>query len=238
LVADAPWSDETVLQCVRGYVPHPSSPATANLAVVNPPSYQIAYAANLNIGDSVVNISNDGSNGGFTGAVTTGNICVNAFIFDPQEEEIGCCACLATPNGLYSFSANSDLISNNLTAAVPTSITIHLVASTPGQDPTGNFTVCNPATIVSTTALAGTGGLLAWGTTLEPSSTPGTFGVVPVPFIKGTLSGMPPSSLSIPPDQGSALGAITSTCVFIQSDGTGYGICNSCRIGALGGAKR
>ena len=80
----------------------PGNPATANLAVVNPPSYQIAYAANLNIGDSVVNISNDGANGGFTGAGTTGNICMNAFIFDPQEEEIGCCACLVTPNGLYS----------------------------------------------------------------------------------------------------------------------------------------
>ena len=98
--------------------------------------------------------------------------------------------------------------------------------------------MCNPATIVSTAGLAGTGGLLAWGTTIEPASTPGTYGLVPVPFINGSLSNTPPSSLSIPPDPGSQLGAMISTCGFIQSDGSGYGICNSCRTGALGGAKR
>ena len=94
--------------------------------------FQIGYAANLNIGDSVVNLSNDGLNGGVFGAGTTGNICVNTYVFDPQEEEIGCCACLVTPNGLNSLSVKSDLISNNLTPAVPTSVIIKLVASTPG----------------------------------------------------------------------------------------------------------
>ncbi|MGD1090698.1 MAG: hypothetical protein ABSB35_01770 [Bryobacteraceae bacterium] len=216
----------------------PGNPATANLIVVNPPSYQIGYAANLNIGDSVVNISNDGSNGGFAGAGTTGNICVNVYVMDPQEEEIACCSCLVTPDGLYSLSAKSDLIGNSLTPAVPTSITINFIASTPGTDPTGNLTICNPATAASTVALAGTGGLLAWGATLEPSSTPGTYGPVNVPFINGTLSNTTPSSLNIPPDPGSELAALTSTCQFIQSNGTGFGICNSCRTGALGGSKK
>jgi hypothetical protein len=107
--------------------------------------YQIGYAANLNIGDSVVNISNDGANGGFHGAGTSGNICVNVYAFDPQEEETGCCACLVTPNGLNSLSVQSDLISNPLTPAIPTSLVIKLVASTPGIDQTGNYTICNPA---------------------------------------------------------------------------------------------
>ena len=87
--------------------------------------YQIGYAANLNIGDSVLNLSNDGNQGGFLGATpfkTEGNICVNVYTFDPQEEEIACCACLVTPNGLNSLSAISDLTSNPLTPAIPTSI--------------------------------------------------------------------------------------------------------------------
>ena len=173
--------------------------------------------------------------GGFPNTLGAGNICVNTYVFDPQEEEIGCCSCLVTPDGLNSLSAKSDLISNNLTPAVPTSITISLVASTPGTDSTGAFTLCNPATAAARVPLAGTQGLVAWGTTLEPSSTPGTYNAVPVPFLKGSLSG---GSLAIPPAPGSQLAALTSLCNFIQANGTGFGICKSCRLGALGGAKQ
>jgi hypothetical protein len=198
-------------------------------------NYRIGYAANLNIGDSVVNLSNDGVNGGVFGAGTTGNICVNTYVFDPQEEEIGCCACLVTPNGLNSLSAKSDLISNNLTPAVPTSIVIKLVASTPGTDKTGAFTVCNPATVAATSTVAPTNGLLAWGSTLEPNSTPGTYNAVPVPFLIGSLSN---GSIAVPPATGSELAGMRSLCNFIQANGTGFGICKSCRLGALGGSKK
>ncbi|MGD1093186.1 MAG: ice-binding family protein [Bryobacteraceae bacterium] len=229
--------------------------------------YQIGYAANLNIGDSVVNLSNDGANGGFRSG-TTGNICVNVFTFDAQEEEIACCSCLVTPDGLNSLSAKSDLISNTLTPATPTSLVIKLVASTPGIDTTGNYTICNPATAGATPGvIATTNGLLAWGTTLEPSSATGTYGAVNVPFINGTLSTSLAGVTSTPTGSlvSSSLGAGTATvtvtggqtivtfidtatasselagltrvCSFIQSTGTGFGICNSCRLGALGGAK-
>ena len=103
--------------------------------ITEPDVYQIGYAANLNIGDSVLNLTNSGFQGGFFGVLpipTAGNICVNTYVFDPQEEEIGCCACLVTPNGLNSLSVKSDLISNNLTPAVPTSVVIKLVATQPG----------------------------------------------------------------------------------------------------------
>src|SRR5580658_4645112 len=96
--------------------------ALSTAAFAQDGSYQIGYAANLNIGDSVLNLSNDGALAGFIGAGTTGNICVNVYTFDPAEEEIACCACLVTPNGLNSLSAISDLISNPLTPAIPTSI--------------------------------------------------------------------------------------------------------------------
>jgi hypothetical protein len=238
--------------------------------------FQIGYAANLNIGDSVVNVSNDGINGGVIGAIpaTKGNICVNTYVFDPQEEEIGCCSCLVTPNGINSLSAKSDLISNNLTPAVPTSIVIKLVGSTPGIDGNGAFTVCNPATVSSAATLATTNGLLAWGTTLEPSATGGTYNAVSVPFKNGSLSPgtllagvstMPSTSLLVssnlaagtatvtvtaggttivsftngfPATPGSELAGLTQLCNFIQANGTGFGICKSCRLGALGGAKK
>src|SRR5271163_5190274 len=87
--------------------------------------YQVGYAANLNIGDSEFNISNDGFRAGFyPNAMGAGNLCVNAFVFDPSEEEVACCSCLITPNGLISLSAKNDLINNVLTPAIPTSIVV------------------------------------------------------------------------------------------------------------------
>jgi hypothetical protein len=176
-------------------------------------AYQIAYAANLNIGDSVVNMSNDGLNGGFFTGKAAGSLCVNVYTFDPSEEEISCCYCLVTPDGLNSLSAKSDLISNTLTPAVPQSIIIKLVA-TPGDIP------CNPAA-----PLFPTNGLLAWGTTLEPAGSPGTYGVVHVPFLNGHLGAGEQADLA-------------NVCAFVQSEGTGFGVCNSCRLGALGGTKQ
>jgi hypothetical protein len=219
--------------------------------------YAVGYAANLNIGDSVLNLSNAGIQGAFFGATpfkTEGNICVNVYTFDPQEEEIACCACLVTPNGLNSLSAKADLISNPLTPAIPTSIVVKLVSSEPAVDTTGAFTVCNPAVVAGAavgnvvapnavipyyTAANGPGsvgftdpragrvatGFVAWGTTLEPNGTPGNYGTVNVPYLASLLSV-------------SELTALTSTCNFIQGDGTGFGICKSCQAGALNGAKK
>ena len=75
-------------------------------------AFQVRYAANLNVGDSVINISNAGTqNSG--GALT--NICANVYAFSPDEQLISCCSCTVTPNALVSLSAINDLISNTLT---------------------------------------------------------------------------------------------------------------------------
>src|SRR5580698_6610942 len=77
--------------------------------------YQIGYAANLNQGDSVLNLSNDGFQGGFIGAVpfkTEGNICVNVYTFDPSEAAIACCARLlhaALPTSTSAVPATSPI---------------------------------------------------------------------------------------------------------------------------------
>jgi len=208
-------------------------------------AYQIGYAANLNIGDSVVNITNDGWIAGpfnHTGVAgnTVGNICANIYVFDQSEEEISCCSCLTTPDGIYSLSAKSDLISNTLTPAVPNSIVIKMVGSTPGTTPTGQFTVCNPTTIMETapppTNLA-TPGLVAWGSTLEPGPT-GSYYPVRVTFVSGgnvnSTGGYGPGFAGT---AGTELNSLTTLCSFILSNGTGYGRCTSCASGALGGAK-
>lgn len=198
---------------------------------------QVGYAANLDQGDSGVDLTNDGAQGGFAGTMppTVGNICVNVYTFDPAEEAISCCACLVTPNGLQSYSVINDLTNNTLTKDTPTSVIIKLVASQPGMDQTGAYTLCDPsgvknvpATVPYTPSAAATGslaaGLLAWNVTIEPAAGAGVFLPVNLPFKTGGLSQ-------------SELTALTSTCSFIQNDGSGFGICNACQLGAYGGPK-
>ena len=168
--------------------------------------FQVKYAANLNFGDSVFNVSNSGANGG--------NLCANVYTFSPDEQLISCCTCLITPNALVSLSAKNDLISNTLTPAVPNSIVVKIVSS-PGT----NAASCNASVVPSQAT-----GLLAWGTTLHQNTTDG---------IQVTETRFSPATLST-----SELARITSLCGFIQSNGSGFGICRSCRLGGLGASKQ
>src|SRR5438046_726827 len=136
--------------------------------------FQIRYASNLTAGDSVVNITNAGSNGaplngpGFGGSV--GNVCVNVYAFSPDEQLISCCSCLITPNGLVSLSVNNDLISNTLTGVRPNSVVIKLLSTKPTSannvDPTKSNCTQSAANAGTNDANAPVIGMLAWGTTL------------------------------------------------------------------------
>jgi len=177
---------------------------------------QLGYAANLIYGDSVVNITNAGTLGGFS--TGTGNICANVYTFDPRQYLVSCCSCLVTPNALNSLSVRSDLISNTLTPAVPSSVSVAIVATTlPGSG------ICNAGSggAVNATTLAT--GLRIWGTSLEPAPG-GSFMVVSNHFQTAPLGS-------------SELSQLTAFCGFIQAIGGGYGICKSCEVGALGGSK-
>src|SRR5271165_6365253 len=197
---------------------------TLTNAIGLPPSdwFQINYAANLNVGDSFVNITNSGAttNLALCGAndasclaepVTSSlNLCANIYTFDPQEELISCCACSVTPNGLQSLSVVKSLISNPLTPAVPSAVMVKIVA-TAGT--------CN-ASSISPNNLAP--GLLAWGTSLHAAPTsPVSYSVTETPFA--------PAILSLPD-----FVHISSTCGFIQADGSGFGICGGCPANGLG----
>jgi hypothetical protein len=177
-------------------------------------AFQVRYAANLNVGDSVINVTNAGTQNTAGGALT--NICVNVYAFSPDEQLISCCSCVVTPNALVSLSAHSDLISNTLTPAVPNSIVVKLMATA--------GIACNASNPPAAANLAT--GMRAWGTTLHAAPTsPVTYAVTETAFSRAGLSA-------------AELARITSFCGFIQANGSGYGICRSCRLGGQGAVRR
>ncbi len=177
-------------------------------------AFQVRSAANLDKGDSFLNITNAGT---MSGSDPAGRICVNIYTFDPAEELISCCACSVTPNGLASLSVRNDLVGNTLTAGAPASVTIKLLASTP----TGG--TCNAASPTSANLVRG---MRAWSTAIHASTgIPLRYDVTETPFAVAVLS---PSELA----------KLGSFCGFIQANGSGFGVCNSCRGGALGAAIR
>ena len=176
-------------------------------------AFQVRYAANLNVGDSVINISNAGTqNSG--GALT--NICANVYAFSPDEQLISCCSCTVTPNALVSLSAVSDLISNTLTPARPNSIMVKMIATTGAGG-------CNASNVPVANLAAG---MVAWGTTIHAVPlTPGAYSVTETPFAQAGLSA-------------AELARLPSFCGFIQANGSGFGICSSCRLGGQGAVKQ
>jgi len=180
--------------------------------------FQIRYASNLIVADSVINISNSGSRGGVTlqagtSASIGGAICANVYAFAPDEEILSCCSCPVTPNGLASLSVRRDLTSNTLTGIVPNSIVIKLYATVPVGGSCSN----SAGSVGSATQATG---MLAWGTTNHANNT-GGFSVTETAF---TPAGLDPSELA----------RLQSTCSFILAQGSGFGICNSCQVGGLG----
>src|SRR5438552_3045876 len=190
--------------------------SATNITVDAP--FEVRYASTLSIGDSVVNLTNSGARGAGlasgTSASTTGAICANVYTFSPDEQLISCCSCPVTPNGLVSLSAKSDLISNTLTPAVPTSIVIKILATVPVAGSCNNS-----AAAVTAATLAP--GLASWGTTLHAGPTA-------LPLF-GTETAFTPATLSA-----SELGRLNDLCNFILANGSGFGVCRSCRLGGLG----
>ena len=164
------------------------------------------YASKLHSGDSVVHASNSGE------AETVALMCLNIYAFTPDEQMVSCCSCPVTPNSLVSFSANKDLASNMLTPSAPDSMVITLVGTLP---PDGG-TCGNSAGAVATAVLAP--GITAWGTTVHATPTPGALAVTETEFISDTLS----------VDE---LVRLSNVCNFIIANGSGFGVCRSCRLG-------
>jgi hypothetical protein len=202
--------------------PAPAATASIVVFVSLDGSFQVSYAADPAAGESYVNIVNTGANGaallgpGFGGAA--GNMCVNVYAFAPDEQEISCCSCLLTPNSVANIGVNRDLTSTTLTGVVPTSVVVKLVATLAGTG--GSGTSCSASAASEGTLV---NGLVAYGTTPQPVGT--SFSAVEHTFVPSTLSAAEYAS-------------ITGRCASILGNGSGFGICNSCRAGALGASKQ
>jgi hypothetical protein len=206
-------------------------------------AFQVSYAANPSSGESYINIINTGANGapllgpGYGTAV--GNICVNVYAFAPDEQEISCCSCLLTPNSVANLGVNRDLTSLTLTGVVPSSVVIKLLATLAGGDGTG--TSCtNSAAAVPIASIAKNRvtkssskprlvtdglalGMVAYGTTPQPVGS--VYSAVEHSFVPSTLSG-------------EELASITGRCASILGNGSSFGVCNSCKTGALGATRK
>ena len=188
--------------------------------------FQIRYAANTTAGESWINITNSGANGapllgpGFGGAA--GNICVNVYAFSPDEQMISCCSCFVTPNGLVNLGVSRDLTVKTLTGVIPTSVVVKLLSTLAGPGGTSGASACNnSAAGVGTATIVP--GMLAWGTTLHASAG-GGWDTTETPFAPATLSA-------------GELASLAGRCASILGNGSGFGICQSCRAGGLGGSK-
>ena len=183
------------------------------------------YAANLAVGESYIDITNTGANGaplqgpGFGAAL--GNICANVYTFDASEELVSCCSCLITPDQTVNLGVNRDLVSLTVTGVVPTSVTVKICATLTGLF--GEDTNCgNSAASVNGDALVG--GITAWSTTLHATPKSGVYATTAAPFT------------SVTPSVGD-LASMSGRCASIIGNASGFGICGSCRAGALGGQK-
>jgi hypothetical protein len=69
--------------------------------------------------------------------------------------------------------------------------------------------------------------MFAWATTIHalPAVTPAVYTVTETPFAQAGLSA-------------GELARLTSFCGFIQANGSGFGICRSCRLGGQGAVKQ
>jgi hypothetical protein len=196
--------------------------------------FQVRYAANLNIGESYVDITNTGGAGGVSALGpgfdpgNNGDICVNVYAVDPGEELISCCSCLITPDATVNLGVIRDLTSNTLTGTAVTSVTVKLYATSAFAPAAGPINCNNTAAGVNNTVIPN--GVAAWGTTVHPSPASGL--AIPAGGYTTTETPFTPSTLS--PGE---LDSLQGRCAAIIGNASGFGVCASCRAGALGATK-
>ena len=196
----------------------------------NPPEYpyQISYASNLNLGDSVVNVTNSGASAGsnvpIVDANTYGDICANIYVYAPDRELAICCTCLVSPNSLHSWPISFG--PGNLLTNVPEggalssirathSVVIKLLATTAaGAGATLNDSCPHPSAPLGLAI-----GMTAWATHAHPTNTSQA-------AITETL--FAPASVS-----SGELGRLTGDCSSTIIRGQQAPPCPGCRTGGL-----
>jgi hypothetical protein len=184
--------------------------------------YSYGYYTNAGVSgvpDSQLSIVNPGSTGGTSPG---GDLCANIYVLDTQNDIRECCSCKVTPNGITTFSLNTNLTANpfkmitlpvnGVNVSVPTGV-IEVVSSVATKS--GSTSVCGGAQL----DYSPNGQLAGWITHVHQPET-GAFSLSEAPLLPGTLSagtltGNGPTELS----------RLQSLCNLVQSSGDRTGIC-------------
>ncbi len=87
-------------------------------------AFQVTYVSQLNNADTVINISNAGTVAGITPltgvGVPAGDLCVNIYIYTPDQQQVGCCSCRVTHNEIVYQNLGGPTESASASWGVPT----------------------------------------------------------------------------------------------------------------------
>lgn len=142
------------------------------------------------------------------GLAAAGNLCANIYVFDPSEELKECCSCLITPDGLLTFSVNSELTNNPNNGVHASTGAIKIISSDPIGGVCGAPVAENPTPDPT---------LRAWITHLYPNSAlPAVFTPTEEEFEDATLSA-------------GELASLNDLCDSINDNASGKGLCAKAR---------
>jgi len=135
------------------------------------------------IPDARMSVVNPGSKGGYS---PSGDLCANIYVVRSDQQIEECCSCKISPNGLRTFSLNTDLTGNPLTATPPTHGAIKIISS---AVPTGGSCLSTSGNTI--VPVAGTDykpfGLLGIWITHMSATTNGSFSVSETGFLPSDL---------------------------------------------------
>jgi hypothetical protein len=135
-------------------------------------------------------------------------LCANIYVFDSAEEMQECCSCEITPNGYLDLAVNTNLLGNILDH---------------GTKPTRGF-IAEVSTLVNIdgcTPIGGSSalGIKGWLTHVQKGATAGTYSLTETPLTDSSESGA------------EIFEDLLVTCEFVQSLGTGTGVCSCADAG-------
>lgn len=133
-----------------------SSPVVSSAAGDGPDVYRVNYYQGANevdpvtglliLPDTSINVVDPGTNG-------SANMCVDIYVFTPDEEMNECCGCIITPDQLITFSINTNLTANPATAEVAHSGAIKIVSSALNNPSAYGNAACDPTAPIPTPTL-------------------------------------------------------------------------------------
>ncbi len=172
-----------------------SGTQTGSAAITVLPVVDLNYFANANTA-GVSSATVNVSNPGSTGTA----LCAMFYVFDASEEMNACCGCSVSPDDERTLSVDTDLTGHPLAGAPLTRGIIEIVPADILSNPT-----CNP------TSITPLGSLAAWSSHVQSVSS-SSFAATESAFYPSFLGTVNQSDLE-------------TTCSFVQSLGSGGGVC-------------